>query len=92
MMPAMSRHRLDHSVDRSDDAKEVSATARLQQIEVITGVERRRKWSAQEKVAIVGESLAEPRSPMHSAPPPQVPVEHSADLPDAQSRDQSVEA
>ena len=59
MMPRMSRHRFDHSVDRSDDTKEVSATARPQRIEVITGVERRRKWSAQEKAAIVAESLAE---------------------------------
>jgi transposase len=59
MMPSMSRHRFDHSVDRSDDTKEVSATARPQRIEVITGVERRRKWSAQEKAAIVAESLAE---------------------------------
>jgi len=55
----MSRHRFDHSVDRNDDTKEVSATARPQRIEVITGVERRRKWSAQEKAAIVAESLAE---------------------------------
>jgi transposase len=55
----MSRHRFDHSVDRSDDTKDVSATARPQRIEVITGVERRRKWSAQEKAAIVAESLAE---------------------------------
>ena len=55
----MSRHRLDDSVDRSDDTKEVSSTARPQRIEVITGVERRRKWSAQEKAAIVAESLAE---------------------------------
>src|ERR1700757_467331 len=59
MMPSMSRHRFDHSVDYSDDTKEVSATARPQRIEVITGVERRRKWSAQEKAAIVAESLAE---------------------------------
>src|SRR3974377_1099360 len=59
MMPAMSRHRFDDNVDRSDDTKEVSATARPQRIEVITGVERRRKWSAQEKAAIVAESLAE---------------------------------
>jgi transposase len=58
-MPSMSRHRFDHSVDRSDDTKDVSATARPQRIEVITGVERRRKWSAQEKAAIVAESLAE---------------------------------
>jgi transposase len=55
----MSRHRFDHSVDRSDDTKEVSARARPRRIEVITGVERRRKWSAQEKAAIVAESLAE---------------------------------
>jgi transposase len=59
MMPPMSRHRFDHSVDRSDDTKEVSATARPQRIEVITGVERRRKWSAQEKMALVVESLVE---------------------------------
>jgi transposase len=55
----MSRHRFDHNVDRNDDAKDVSATARPQRIEVITGVERRRKWSAQEKAAIVAESLAD---------------------------------
>ena len=55
----MSRHRFDHNVDRSGDTKEVLAIARLQRIEVITGVERRRKWSAQEKAAIVAESLAE---------------------------------
>jgi transposase len=59
MMPPMSRHRFDHNVDRSDDTKDVSAAARPQRIEVITGVERRRKWSAQEKAAIVTESLAE---------------------------------
>src|SRR6516165_6952899 len=55
----MSRHRFEHNVDRSDDTKDVSAPARPQRIEVITGVERRRKWSAQEKAAIVAESLAE---------------------------------
>src|SRR5215470_15227897 len=55
----MSRHRFDHSVDRSDDTTDVSATARPRRIEVITGVERRRKWSAQEKATIVAESLAE---------------------------------
>jgi transposase len=53
----MSRHRFDHSVERNDDTKEVSAAARPRRIEVITGVERRRKWSAQEKAAIVAESL-----------------------------------
>jgi transposase len=55
----MSRHRFDHSVDHSDDTKEVSAAARLRRIEVITGAERRRKWSAEEKAEIVAESLAE---------------------------------
>jgi transposase len=55
----MSRHRFDHSVDRNDDTKEVSAPARLRRIEVITGAERRRKWSAEEKSEIVAESLAE---------------------------------
>jgi hypothetical protein len=49
----MSRHRFNHSVDHSDDTKEVSATAHPRRIEVITGAERRRKWSAQEKAAIV---------------------------------------
>jgi transposase len=55
----MSRHRFDHSVDRNDDTKEVSAPARLRRIEMITGAERRRKWSAEEKAEIVAESLAE---------------------------------
>jgi transposase len=55
----MSRHRFDHSVDRSDDTKEVAAPALLRRVEVITGVERRRKWSAEEKAEIVAESLAE---------------------------------
>ena len=55
----MSRDRFDHSVDHSDDTKEVSAPARVRRIEVITGAERRRKWSAEEKAEIVAESLAE---------------------------------
>jgi transposase len=55
----MSRHRFDHSVDHSDDTKEVSAPARSRRIDVITGAERRRKWSAEEKAAIVAESLGE---------------------------------
>jgi transposase len=55
----MNRHRFDHSVDLSDDTKEVSAPARPRRIEVITGSERRRKWSAEEKSEIVAESLAE---------------------------------
>jgi transposase len=55
----MSRHRFDRSVDRSDDTKDVLSASRPRRIEVITGVERRRKWSAQEKAAIVAECLAE---------------------------------
>jgi transposase len=55
----MSRHRFDHRVDGSDDTKEVSASARPRRIEAITGAERRRKWSAEEKAEIVAESLAE---------------------------------
>jgi transposase len=55
----MSRHRFDHSVDHSDDTKEVSAPVRVRRIEMITGAERRRKWSAEEKAEIVAESLAE---------------------------------
>jgi hypothetical protein len=57
MMPALSRHRLDHRVDRSDDTKE--APARLRRIAMITGVERRRKCSAREKAEIVAASLVE---------------------------------
>jgi transposase len=38
---------------------EVSPTARPQRIEVITGTERRRKWSAQQVAAIVAEGLTE---------------------------------
>jgi transposase len=59
MMPGMSRHRFDHSVDHSDDTKEVSAPAPVRRIELITGAERRRKWSAEEKAEIVAESLVE---------------------------------
>jgi transposase len=55
----MSRHRFDHSVDQNDDTKEVSAPVRLRRIEMITGAERRRTWSAEEKAEIVAESLAE---------------------------------
>jgi transposase len=51
----MSRHRFDHS----DDTKEVSAPARVRRIEVITGAEQRRKWSAEKKAEIVAESLLE---------------------------------
>jgi transposase len=51
----MGRDRFDHSVDHKVESK----PARLQRIEVITGVERRRKWSPDEKLAVVVESLAE---------------------------------
>ena len=58
-MPAMSKHRFDHTVDHSDDSKPERQPGRLQRIEVITGVERRRKWSLDEKVEIVVESFTE---------------------------------
>jgi transposase-like protein len=57
MMPAHEHASFDHSVDHSDDTK--AAPAGWQRIEVITGVERQRKWSAEEKAEIVAESLAE---------------------------------
>ncbi len=52
MMPAMSTHRFDHKVDRRFNT-EASRGAR---VEVITGVERRRDWTDEEKLAIVAES------------------------------------
>ena|SRR5438874_6150663 len=51
----MGRDRFDHSVDHKVESK----PARLQRIEVITGVERRRTWSQEEKLAVVVESLAD---------------------------------
>jgi transposase len=51
----MERDRFDHSVDHNDITKPVGR----QRIEVITGPERRRKWSAEEKLSIVLESMAE---------------------------------
>jgi transposase-like protein len=54
MMPAHQQASFAHSVDRSDDTKEVSAADRGDH-----GSERRRKWSAQEKAEIDAESLAE---------------------------------
>lgn len=53
----MSKHRFDRTVDHSDDSRPDWRPDRLQRIEVITGVERRRRWSAQDKLAIVAESL-----------------------------------
>ena len=55
----MSKHRFDHTVDHSDESKPSRAPERLQRIEVITGIERRRKWSAKEKLEIVAESFVE---------------------------------
>jgi transposase len=49
----MSIDRFDHRVDRKVETK----PARLQRIEVITGVERRRAWSREEKRAILTESF-----------------------------------
>ncbi len=51
----MERDRFDHNVDHSD----VSKRGRLRRVEVITGVERRRRWTTEEKLAIVAESMAE---------------------------------
>lgn len=49
----MSIDRFDHKVDRKVETR----PARLQRIEVITGVERRRAWSREEKRAILTESF-----------------------------------
>ena len=51
----MARDRFEHRVDHSDDIK----PARLQRVEVITGVERRRDWSTEKKLEIVAESLVD---------------------------------
>ena len=48
----MSTHRFDHKVDRRFDT-EASHGAR---VEVITGVQRRRDWTDEAKLAIVAES------------------------------------
>jgi hypothetical protein len=48
----MSTHRFDHKVDRRFDT-EASHGAR---VEVITGVERRRDWTDEAKLAIIAES------------------------------------
>ena len=49
----MSQDRFDHRDDLSDVTKPV----RPQRIEVITGAERRRRWSRDKKLAIVAESF-----------------------------------
>jgi transposase len=51
----MGRDRFESSVELSDDSKPV----RLQRVEVITGVERRRSWPTSKKLEIVAESEAE---------------------------------
>src|ERR1700704_353132 len=51
----MARDRFDHRVEHSDDIR----PARLQRVEVITGVERRRDWSTEQKLEIVAESLVD---------------------------------
>jgi transposase len=47
----MERDRFDHS--------DVSKRGRLSRVEVITGVERRRRWTAEEKLAIIAECMVE---------------------------------
>ena len=51
----MARDRFDHRVEHSDSIK----PARLQRVEVITGVERRRDWPTEQKLEIVAESLVD---------------------------------
>jgi transposase len=48
----MSSDRFNHSVDRKVKTK----TPPVQRVEVITGVERRREWTDEEKLAIIAES------------------------------------
>jgi hypothetical protein len=51
----MSYDRFNHNVDRKVKTK----AAPLQRVEGITGVERRREWTDEEKLAIVAESCQE---------------------------------
>jgi len=51
----MARDRFDHNVDHSEVTKPVA----VRRVEVMTGVERRRRWSSEDKLEIVAESLAE---------------------------------
>ena len=48
----MSRDRFNHNVDR----KVKTEAARVQRVEVITGVERRRDWTDEQKLSIIAES------------------------------------
>lgn len=47
----------DRYVD-SDDYNDVTSAVRPRRIEVLSGRERRRKWSDEAKIAIVAEALA----------------------------------
>lgn len=51
----MARDRYDHNDDHSD----ITMPVRPRRVEVLTGVERRRKWSDETKIAIVAEALAD---------------------------------
>jgi transposase len=51
----MSYDRFNHNVDRRVKTK----AAPLQRVEVVTGVERRREWTDEEKLAIIAESCQE---------------------------------
>lgn len=51
----MAQDRYDHSDDDSD----VTTPMRSRRVEVLTGPERRRKWSDDTKIAIVAEALAD---------------------------------
>jgi transposase len=51
----MVHDRYDHSDDHSD----VTTPVRSRRVEVLTGPERRRKWSDETKIAIVAEALAD---------------------------------
>jgi transposase-like protein len=48
----MNSDRFNHNVDRKVKTK----AAPIQRVEVITGVERRRDWTDEEKLAIIAES------------------------------------
>jgi transposase len=51
----MGHDRFDHKVDLTLDHKADD----LRRVDVITGVERRRRWTAREKLTIVAESMAD---------------------------------
>ena len=53
----MVGHARDRYVD-SDDNNDVTSAVRPRRIEVLSGSERRRKWSDETKMAIVAEALA----------------------------------